>query len=354
MVDLTQRSIEIILQNQAPSGAFMASPNFPNYRFCWFRDGSFIAYAMDLIGEHACAARFHEWAAMVVNRHAEIAQRAIERTEMGEPLRNSEYLHARYTVDGADATPNEWPNFQLDGYGTWLWSVAEHLASAGKPLPAAWKEAAGLIASYLTALWQHPCYDCWEENPDNVHSYTLAAIYGGLEAHGRLTGCDHHATQQAIAGFVLQDSESRGYFVKSIGSDMVDASLLGLATPYRLVEPHDPRMLTTVERIEQSLMQGDGVHRYATDSYYGGGEWVLLAGWLGWYFAEVGERDKAEAMLKWMQDQADAEGCLPEQVPLNLNDPHNYEPWMRYWGPIAKPLLWSHAMYLVLQHYVSS
>jgi len=51
MVNLAQRSIDIILQNQASSGAYLASPNFPNYRFCWFRDGSFTAYAMDLIGE---------------------------------------------------------------------------------------------------------------------------------------------------------------------------------------------------------------------------------------------------------------------------------------------------------------
>jgi hypothetical protein len=24
------------------------------------------------------------------------------------------------------------------------------------------------------------------------------------------------------------------------------------------------------------------------------------------------------------------------------------EPWQRKWGPVATPLLWSHAMYLVL------
>jgi len=29
------------------------------------------------------------------------------------------------------------------------------------------------------------------------------------------------------------------------------------------------------------------MHRYADDTYYGGGEWVLLATWLGWYYVEA-------------------------------------------------------------------
>nr|MBI2904378.1 glycoside hydrolase [Chloroflexota bacterium] len=46
MTDLYRQSIEIILRNQTASGAYLASPNFPTYHYCWFRDGSFIAYAM--------------------------------------------------------------------------------------------------------------------------------------------------------------------------------------------------------------------------------------------------------------------------------------------------------------------
>ena len=59
MTDLFQRSVEIILQNQSATGAYLASPNFDTYRYCWFRDGAFIAYAMNLAGEHESAQRFH-------------------------------------------------------------------------------------------------------------------------------------------------------------------------------------------------------------------------------------------------------------------------------------------------------
>jgi len=353
MENLTQRSIAIILQNQATSGAYIASPNFPNYRFCWFRDGSFTAYAMDLIGEHSSAARFHEWAANAINRHANVVHRAIDRIQANEPLSDTDYLHTRYTIHGDETIPNEWPEFQLDGFGTWLWSLGEYFNITQKPLPETWIRAAGLVADYLTALWSHPCYDCWEENADKVHPYTLAAIYGGLKAHSRFTTGDHSNTMQSIATFAKRLMLTKGYYVKFIGSDMVDASLLGLATPYRLVQPDDPLMLRTIMHLEQSLMRGGGVHRYSTDSYYGGGEWVLLTGWLGWYYTDVGKYDKAKTMLKWMEMQADTNGYLPEQVPTNLNFPNNYEPWVKRWGPIASPLLWSHAMYLIFHHNLS-
>ncbi|HBE79678.1 MAG TPA: glycosyl hydrolase, partial [Firmicutes bacterium] len=59
--DLKQRSIQIIKGNQMNNGAYVACPNFDNYKFCWLRDGSFIANAMDRVGEFQSAEKFLEW-----------------------------------------------------------------------------------------------------------------------------------------------------------------------------------------------------------------------------------------------------------------------------------------------------
>ncbi len=107
-------------------------------------------------------------------------------------------------------------------------------------------------------------------------------------------------------------------------------------------------MVSTVERIEHTLRRGGGLHRYADDTYYGGGKWVLLTTWLGWYYVSVGEWQKAEATLRWIEAQSDSDLQLPEQVPQTLNDETFYAPWRRRWGDIAKPLLWSHVKYLIL------
>ncbi|RPI34734.1 MAG: glycoside hydrolase family 15 protein [Chloroflexota bacterium] len=348
MADLFRRSIEIITSNQSPSGAYIACPNFPTYAYCWFRDGAFIAYAMDLAGEHASARRFHDWAARAINRRQGLVADALAAAASGASLGNEDILHTRYTLEGEEASGEAWPNFQLDGFGTWLWALRQHLLCTGQEPPAAWLEAAGLVAAYLAALWQRPCFDCWEEFPDRVHSHTLAAIYAGLQAHAAIAGANHQQVLESIRTLLVDSSAEGGYFIKLMGSPSVDASLIGLSTPYQVVAPEHPAMEATIARIERALAAGGGVHRYATDTYYGGGEWVLLAGWLGWHYAESGRPERARAFLDWMESQADETGCLPEQTPTHLIDPEYYEPWLKRWGPVARPLLWSHAMYIIL------
>jgi GH15 family glucan-1,4-alpha-glucosidase len=351
---LYQRSIDIILKNQAPSGAYLASPNFPSYHYSWFRDGSFIAYAMDLAGKQDSAARFHDWVARVVNQRCGLIETAIQKAGRVEPLIETDILHTRYHLDGSDGVDQEWPNFQLDGFGVWLWALAEHIRQNPAPLPEHWRSAAGLIAAYLAALWSLPCYDCWEEFPDRVHTHTLATIFAGLTAHAQLTGDDHAATLQAIRGYIFEHCVCCGHFIKYPASSAVDASLLGLSVPYGVVSPNDPLMRKTVLKIEETLQVGGGVHRYPTDTYYGGGEWVLLTAWLGWYYTQLGDSAslaKARSALDWVKAQAGADGLdgnLPEQIPVNLNDPAQYSPWVAKWGPIASPLLWSHAKYMIL------
>ena len=60
-MNLYDASLSIIRAGQAPSGAYVASPNFSQYGYCWLRDGTWTAYAMDLAGDHASAGQFYRW-----------------------------------------------------------------------------------------------------------------------------------------------------------------------------------------------------------------------------------------------------------------------------------------------------
>ena len=359
MSSLYQRSIEIILENQSASGAYIASPNFPTYHYCWFRDGSFIAYAMDLAGQQESAYRFHQWVADRLNERKDRVVLGLAKARIGGKLSESEILHTRYRLDGTDGEPGNWPNFQLDGFGTWLWALNEHQKrNRAVNLPSAVLEAAELVAQYLSGLWSLPCYDCWEEFPDSVHPHTLAAIYGGLMAYDELTGRDHRPVTGTIQNQLIAGSEALGYFVKFPELPAVDASLLGLSIPYKVVPPDHPKMIKTVEQIESTILRGGGLHRYAVDSYYGGGAWILLTGWLGWYYSELASKrpdlepalsPKIQTCLAWIESQADDYQYLPEQVAVNLNVPDYYPLWVERWGKIASPLLWSHAKYIILR-----
>jgi GH15 family glucan-1,4-alpha-glucosidase len=90
-----------------------------------------------------------------------------------------------------------------------------------------------------------------------------------------------------------------------------------------------------------------GVRRYLGDTFYGGGEWIVLTAWLAWYRAATGQRDQAARGLAWIQASATPD-LLPEQRTEAAQYPEMVTPWVERWGPVATPLLWSHAMYLVL------
>lgn len=153
--------------------------------------------------------------------------------------------------------------------------------------------------------------------------------------------------EEEITAKIQAALTAQGRFVKSTANADVDASLLALAVPYGFTDPANNTFRNTLRTIHERLTGGGGVHRYREDTYYGGGAWVLLTAWLSWVESVLGERDNASRHVEWVEAQAAEDGCLPEQVPVALHDPAAYVPWREKWGPIATPLLWSHAMYLI-------
>jgi GH15 family glucan-1,4-alpha-glucosidase len=276
--DLVSRSIELISQHQEPSGAYPACPTFPPYRYCWLRDGSFIADAMSRWGEVESAEAFFDFVAGV------------------------DGFDARYTLDGK-RDQSEWPLVQHDGWGLWLWAVREHCERHGAANR--WRPDAERVGRHLMRVRYGPCVDWWEER-EGIQAATLACIAAGLGDELDLSPAD----------------------------DRLDASLLVL--PFLGFELPRP--------VDELVSPGGGVHRHLEDTYYGGGEWLLLTAFLGL----ASDRDRAQPRLEWVAAHATPEGHLPEQSQDHLLAPDRYEVWVEKWGPPPSPLLWSHAMYLTL------
>lgn len=343
-MDLLQRSVEIIRAGQHPGGAYVASPAFPTYRYAWVRDGSFVALAMDAVGEGESAYAFHRWVARVVLRH----RHRVEAIPDPPPwaVDDRTVLHARYTLEGEEGK-EPWFNFQLDGYGFWLSSLAHHLSASGWSREE-FRPAVEVVVRFLSLFWDRPCADCWEEYPDRRHPTSLAAVAAGLEAAGRAFGLP---AAQALGERVLAHVRTRGTvggaLAKFEGSEAVDGSALLVLGPMGPFSPEGPVAEATLGRVERELVVDGGVHRYAWDEYYGGGLWVVLSAALAWVRALRGEGERARELLAWVEGTAREDGALPEQVSTHLLRPDGLRVWENRWGPVACPLLWSHAMYLL-------
>ena len=355
---LGERSIELIASLQDVGGAYPASPTFRVYRYSWLRDGAFIAEAMSMVGAAESADRFWRWCARTIESRAAQIEGLVTRSARGEPIGREEMLPTRYTFDGRDVVDEqEWWEFQLDGYGTWMWGLHEHVRR--HPDRAALVEecaaAVRLTTAYLVEVWHRPCYDWWEEHPDDRHPSTLSCIEAGLRAAIALGVLDRAAqrtateTVAAIRASIADHGVVDGHLVKAYGRTDVDASLVACMTPMGTVDARSEVGEATYARVVDDLGP-DGVHRYLLDTYFGGGRWVVLAGLVGWHEVRTGRRDRAAERLRWMHEQATADGLLPEQVPALALVPEMVAPWEERWGTVATPLLWSHAMFLILAH----
>jgi len=350
-MNFVEKSIEIIQTYQDSGGAYIAGPYFSPYQYGWFRDGVYTAYAMDLYGYHQSAENFYDWGTKIIEKYSKKINRVIQDPELVLGNNHESILHCRFTLEG-DEIIGGWSTHQLDGLGLWLWGIIQHCRARGlHSVPERWRPAISLVVNYIKAVWIYPCADCWEENDDQVHTYTLAALAGGLESYQEFTHSDHLNSEiEHIKQFIARQCLSpRGFYQKSVRQSIVDANLLGLVFPFKIITVDHPSFLQTLTVIEEELrVPGGGLKRFPGDTFYGGGEWILLTAWLGSIYCALGEIGKAVEIKNWIENQFDSNGSLPEQVVINVQDQTSLQSWISKWGPPAVPLLWSHANYLIL------
>lgn len=118
-----------------------------------------------------------------------------------------------------------------------------------------------------------------------------------------------------------------GAFTGAFDSDQLDASVL-LLPLVRFVPAADPKMRSTIERVERELAADGVVHRWAEEP----NGFTLCAFWLSECFSLLGEVEQAETWMKRGNAAANDIGLIAEEV-----DPGTG----RAWGNV--PQAFSHA-----------
>jgi glucoamylase len=369
VADLYARSLLVLEQlTDRQTGATIAAPEFDptfeqsgGYGFVWPRDLGYVVLSFLAAGRSDLAVPALRWLA---------------REQAPEGL----WLQ-RYWTDGSLAP--SWGLHQLDETGMVVfayeaaWRELGDAALDRELWPSA-RAAADFLCGFVdpeTGL-PLPSVDLWEQT-DGQHSYSAAATYGGLaaaaamatrhepslegryraaaermreaiethlwsEEHGRYlrsrwVGRPDELGQEPPASF----DRALRYPTKAVRSvdpedARVDSSLLGLAWPFRAVDPSSPRMRATVEAVERELRTPEGgVLRHEDDDYAGGNPWLISTLWLGLAERQAGDEAGHRASIAYALAQQTSLGLLPEQVT------RDGEPaWV-------VPLGWSHAMLLL-------
>lgn len=339
-----------------PNGCLVAAPSHmsyyssraKSYLYCWpGRDLGFNVTA----GLHIDKNIFNEVLSWTWDR-AENYQKSLEKWKEGLLFR-SYHPNGRLREN----------HFQPDQVGTLLWAIYEYSKRGQLPVVAKKmikKSTKGLINAWDKNHFSLFAEDLWEERIThprfkNNLTYSLAACIAGLEASDKIISnkkARETATQmRSLIEREAYDKKS-GYFLRRFGGTVqgdknIDASLLALIWPFRIMKAKDKRMIKTVKAIERNLTDSRGVYRYQFDQYegeiedtdlhyrMGAGTWPLLTFWMSIIQSKMGNRKKAEKYFWLVLDQIDDDLLMPEQI-FPKDDSRIG----------VKPLLWSHAMFV--------
>lgn len=362
--NIYRRSLLVLaLLRDKQFGSFIAAPEFDHffeksggYGYCWNRDATHMALALDAAGYIEAGDAFAAWCRKM-------------------QLEDGSWFH-RYWIDGALAP--SWGNFdfstQLDQIGSTLHFYLEHASfldidDRQKFFKFIWEsveKAARYIMKRTASGLHDTCVDLWESHFGSF-TYTNAALYRGLLSAAEIANAVGERSlaeewrgraklikQELLNNFWLKE----GYFARGMLHDKLDktcdVSSLGVLEPFELLDLNDSEerfmlehsILNMEKKLGVYVNQGIGIMRFEGDEYIGGNPWTITTLWYAivllklagyyWNSDQIKAENyfkKAIACVEWCIQGSTSTGLLPEQIDRYTGKPA----W-------AIPVGWAHAL----------
>jgi GH15 family glucan-1,4-alpha-glucosidase len=189
------------------------------------------------------------------------------------------------------------------------------------------------LVEHLETVWSQPDQGMWEVRGPAQH-FTYSKVMAWVALDRAIKSAedfrrDHSLERwKALRQQIHDEVCAKGYdpelgaFVQAYGSKLLDASVLQIPV-VGFLPPTDPRIRSTVERIEERLLVDGLVLRYdsaATDDGLPPGEGAFLACsfWLADNYVMLGRQDDALALFERLLSLRNDVGLLAEEY-----DPHS-------------------------------
>lgn len=328
----------------SPTGAIIAAPttSLPeeiggernwDYRYCWIRDAALTIDAFMRMGYVEEARGFMRW---LGRRTRESNGNSDSPLQIMYGIRGEHKLEEQvldhlsgYRDSGPVRIGNgAYDQFQLDIYGELMESVYIYNRH-GWPISYDMWMSLSSILDWVSKNWQQPDEGIWEVRGGRkhfVHSKLMAwnALAKGLKLADERSFPANRELWISARDEIFREIMEKGWneelqsFTQSYGSAVVDAALLQLLNIGAL-SPRDPRMISTLERIEEKLTRDSLVYRYdpeeAPDGLAGReGTFTMCTFWLAESYTRAGRLEDARFLFERMLGYASPLGLFAEET----------------------------------------
>jgi GH15 family glucan-1,4-alpha-glucosidase len=338
-------ALALKLLTHAETGAMIAAPttSLPetiggvrnwDYRFVWLRDAAFTLAALDAVGHYREADQFMRFLKKVCRHegggHLQIMYGIDGRRDLIERQLDhlSGYRSSRPVRVGNGAVGQ----LQLDVYGE-VMETADIWRRNHEMTEGTWRVLRGLV-DWVSRNWHLPDSSIWEVRGE-VRHYVFSKVMSWVALDRGVRMAEElslesdtvtwRAARDTLHAEIMERgwSENRQSFVQSYDHDALDAAALAIPM-VRFLPWNHPRVHGTVHAVARELTTQDGelVYRYRHPDGLEGeeGAFSICTFWLAQALAMIGERERAERVLRRMLRHANHVGLYSEEI-----DPHNGE-----------------------------
>jgi GH15 family glucan-1,4-alpha-glucosidase len=301
-----------------------------DYRYCWLRDAFFVVRALNSLAEVGTMEDYLRWLANVVvgagGGHVQPLHGIGLEREL--PERICETLPGYRGMGPVRVGNQAQEHFQHDVYGNIVLAAAQAFHDRRLLHPAGLAEFERLeeVGEQAVRIHDQPDAGMWElRTRARVHTSSvlmcwaacdrLAKIAHTLGLPERSIYWKRHA--DAMRERILRESwnEERQAFAESFGGRDLDASVL-LMAEVGLIDPKDPRFISTLDALEKHLCDGPFMRRYEAADDFGRPETAfnICTFWRIDALARIGRVEEARAIFETMLAARNPLGMLSEDT----------------------------------------
>jgi GH15 family glucan-1,4-alpha-glucosidase len=339
---VNRSAITLKLLTSETNGALVASPSFGlpetiggtrnwDYRYTWIRDAAFTLYGLMRLGYTDEAGAFMQWVEARCKELPDAGGLLImygidgRRHLTEETLSHFEGYRGSYPVRIGNAAHHQ---LQLDIYGELMDAIYLY-NKYGQPISHdLWMDVTRLI-DWVCQHWNQPDEGIWEVRGGRQHflfsrlmcwvAVDRAIRLGrGRSFPGPFNRWEATRTEIYADIFGTFWDQNRRAFVQRKGATTLDAATL-LMPLVRFISPTDPRWISTLNAIEDTLVDDSLVYRYQNDEALEGltgreGTFCMCTFWFVECLGRSGQLQKARFLFEKALGYANHLGLFAEEL----------------------------------------